>query len=438
MTGTTGTPWHLISSPVTTQDIYTLVTTGGNAIAFIDPKYGLGYYDESADGFTTYTTTTASEFGTPGPMTTAKGYEILRTSDGVVSFTGTINTSDVPSYSIIRENQGWNLLGNPYPSAINATAAIPADKLLNSTNVDNLDASYAALYLWDPIADSYKTINNAGGTPTGTLSQDYIQAGQGFFVRAKDATSRVFDITEAMQTHQTDVAFRGDKVVWPGINLIVESEEKQRNTQIVFNAEMTNGLDISYDAGIFKSGTLSLYSRLIEDNGVDFSIQCLPEEYDELVIPIGLDALAGTNLVFSAEINDIPENCTFLLEDNQTGIITELGQNSYTIELDAASNGIGRFYLHTNINTIGIDNLYLHPEETFKIISNSQSGNIQILGTINQATNAKIYDMRGKLITSVQLSRNNENIIPFNNAQNGIYIIRFQSNDRIVSKKFNW
>jgi hypothetical protein len=58
------------------------------------------------------------------------------------------------------------------------------------------------LYVWDAATNTYVTINNAG---TGSLVQNYIQAGQGFFVRAKDNTGLNFSITEAMQTHQTSV-----------------------------------------------------------------------------------------------------------------------------------------------------------------------------------------------------------------------------------------
>jgi len=423
MTG--GDKWHLISSPVVGQDIGDLLTNTNNGIAYSIPNsnYAMADYDEASGHFNAFFESTVA-----GDFIEAKGYEVLRSSSGEVSFTGTINTAD-ETIAITRGGNGWNLIGNPYPSAICVNTDADGTNNLITVNTAQLDEIFT-IYFWDAASSAYVAVSNASAA-------DYVPPGQGFFVKSKIGGG-IISITEAMQSHQPSADFKSTNSVWPRINLLVETSETKRSTQIAFNSEMTNGLDVGYDAGIFKSGSLSLYSRLLEDNGVDFAIQCLPEEYDELVIPIGLDALAGTNLVFSAEINNIPENFTFLLEDTQTGIITELGQNSYTIELDAASNGIGRFYLHANRNNVGIDNLYLHPEETFKIISNSQSGNIQVLGTINQATKAIIYDMRGRLITSVQLSRNNENIIPFNNAQNGIYIIRFQSNDRVVSKKFNW
>ena len=40
---------------------------------------------------------------------------------------------------------------------------------------------------------------------------------------------------------------------------------------------MTKGLDPSYDVGKMKGNPdIALYTKLIEDNGIDFTIQALP------------------------------------------------------------------------------------------------------------------------------------------------------------------
>jgi hypothetical protein len=38
----------------------------------------------------------------------------------------------------------------------------------------------------------------------------------------------------------------------------------------------------------------------VEDNGVDFALQALPEDYENLIVPLGIDAEEGTGVVFSA------------------------------------------------------------------------------------------------------------------------------------------
>jgi hypothetical protein len=146
------------------------------------------------------------------------------------------------------------------------------------------------------------TISNSGATfpLTSDFDQGYIQAGQGFFVRALDNITRTFDITEAMQTHQPDAVMKSGEKDWPGIQLMAKTEEKQSSTIIAFNSEMTEGLDVSYDAGMFKANTeIELYSRLVEDNGVDFAIQCLPDtDLESLSIPLGIDVTNETMCEF--------------------------------------------------------------------------------------------------------------------------------------------
>ena len=66
------------------------------------------------------------------------------------------------------------------------------------------------------------------------------------------------------------------------------------NTVVAFNNNMTKGLDPTYDAGLLRgNASVNLYSRLVDDNGVDFAIQSLPEQYNDLVIPLGVESKDG-------------------------------------------------------------------------------------------------------------------------------------------------
>jgi hypothetical protein len=45
-------------------------------------------------------------------------------------------------------------------------------------------------------------------------------------------------------------------------------------TVIKFIEGTTAGLDVGYDAGVFKAEpTFSIYTKLVEDNGVEFHLQ---------------------------------------------------------------------------------------------------------------------------------------------------------------------
>ena len=89
--------------------------------------------------------------------------------------------------------------------------------------------------------------------------------------------------------------------------------------------------------------------RSIEDNGVDFQIQCLPDNnYENLVVPVGLVAVKGATVTFKATSFNLPSEIKVYREDKIEVKVTLLdGSNSYVVTLGADSKGAGRFYLKT-------------------------------------------------------------------------------------------
>ena len=65
---------------------------------------------------------------------------------------------------------------------------------------------------------------------------------------------------------------------WPGLELKVKYGNKESLTTIVYNNEMTAGLDPGYDVGQFSAGPdVEIYTTLvIKDNSVNFARQALP------------------------------------------------------------------------------------------------------------------------------------------------------------------
>lgn len=342
--------WHVVTAPVAGQNVWGFATLAGNSIAEKTGKRAVTEYIEATNTWDTNYPTADTE----GSFAAGSGYSVLRSDAGVVSYTGTINTSDV-SKPITRGLYGWNALGNPYTSAINATQTAHATNNLITANASKLDPVFAALYVWDAASGQYVTINNTG---TGSLVQNYIQAGQGFFVRAKDNSGLNFSITEAMQTHQPSVPLKSAENTWPTILITAKSNNKLSSTMVTFNSQMTNGLDVTYDAGMFKADkNFALYSKLVDDNGNDFAIQALPEKFEGLIIPLGIDAPAGTEISFSAGTFNLPAEATVYLEDRASNRFTKLDATEavYTVTITEQTKGAGNFYLHTSASTTGIE-----------------------------------------------------------------------------------
>jgi len=425
----TGNEWHIVSSPVANQGINALVTAPGNSIAVNDIKYGLGTYNESSDSWTTFTTGTAPGAGSIIP---GLGYEILRTGDGLVSFTGTANISDVTGIPISRAGFGWNMLGNPFLSAIQITGL---NKFLD-WNADNLDPSYAAVYLWDPTANAYKTINNIG---TGDLpGWDCIQVCQAFSVKAKDNIGQTVSFTENMQTDYNGLGIKSGVVAWPTIKLMAENGSGKSSTVVSFNSKMTTGLDVTYDAGMYKSNKdFALYTRLIDDNGVDFAIQALPEDYASLSIPLGIDAPEGTTVKFSAELINLPANCQPILEDRAAKVFTPLSGagSSYSATITAQTKGTGNFILHTSQNSVTASKIN-KIDEGFKVLVQAKESKIRISSTSDLPAQAQVYDLAGRLITNGTVFTG-DNLLKMQ-AKQGIYLLRIQNSKQQFSQKIVW
>jgi len=130
LTSGTSSKWHMIAAPVGGQSINTFATTSSNNIATSGVNYSVTPYDNTVAKGATGTWAHWTSDGTgAGNFTSGKGYEILTTADGTVAFTGTVPTAQV-SIGITKptSNNGWNLIGNPFPSSI------PANSNANTTN----------------------------------------------------------------------------------------------------------------------------------------------------------------------------------------------------------------------------------------------------------------------------------------------------------------
>jgi hypothetical protein len=431
----TGTKWHLSSSPLQGQSISNLITNAANDFSIGGASYGMMDYNESANNWNSYFTS-----ATAGSLIPGKAYAVQRANDGLIYYTGSLPSANV-SVSSSQTGESWNLVGNPYPTAIGVTQnAATIDNFL-AVNSNKLEPSYMALYVWDEDdayngnRSDYKILNNAG---SGSLVQDYLQIGQGFFVKTKTGTSTI-GFTLNMRSIQPEVGFKSAKLPWASIKLVAAGSDKSCSTLVTFNNQMTNGLDVTYDAGMFKADSnFAVYTRLVEDNGVDFSIQCLPDDnYENLVVSVGLDAPKGERISFTADGSNLAANCLIILEDRKKGLYTNLHEpgRSYTVNLKEESKGIGRFYLHASELSIHRDNEQL---DLYQIITKRAMGWIEIIGQVKEPTYVHIYNLNGRLVKTKQLEYSGVNKIDFRNARYGIYMIRIENNKQLINKKINW
>jgi hypothetical protein len=424
----TGNQWHIVSPTAAGGSISTFIQAAGNAIPSKSGSYGMMDYNETGNSWNSYYTSSTSD-----NLISGKGYSVRRTADGTVTFTGTL-TSGTKTVNLTKTGtEGWNCVGNPYPSAIYVnTAANATNNFLKTNAIDatNLDGSYACIYVWDQDALGYKILGNSS-FGVRDLGQNVFQSGQGFFVKANNGSSSI-QFTPAMQVHSTGTALKSGQVSWPGFELTATTAKSKASTVVAFNNTMTKGLDPTYDAGLLRGTSgLELYSRLVDDNGVDFAIQCLPENYSSLVIPIGLESKTGGEITFSAQTVELPAACSIILEDKQTKTFTSLASGAtYKTIVSAGTTAVGRFYIHTSNSTTGTSEL---SSGAFSLKAYPADGHIWIIGDVARGTKASLFDVNGRNLGTFNLQEGSRNSISSASLAPGVYLLNVTE----ASKKFN-
>lgn len=426
--------WYIVGVPVTDQFFgSTWYTT--NKIPTSGGKYGITSYNESINAWNPFFT------GTSAPFTNGLGYLMRRNEAGTVTFSGILTGGGEDLLVTLQKTAtpestaGWNALGNPYPSAISSQSFLTA-------NIHSLDPSFAALYIWDESSGfsgaEYKIISQSGfdnqtGLENYTISPDYLQLGQGFIVRAKEAGSTV-KFSPGMRLHQNTVALKSGSTSWPGVILEARQPDRTATTAITFNGEMTPGLDVGFDAGVLKGNSgLSVYTRLVHDNGVDFGLQCLPTGAMEgSLVAIGLEVPETGEVTFTLRKVEMPAHIPVVLEDRLTGIRRNLSGNEdlYTVTIGAGDPPYGRFWLHFG-QTTGTEDKEM-PE--YRAVWSS--GQLTLHGLISGETSYRLTDLQGRLLGSGQLQAGTtRNQLETGTAGQGIYLLQVITENRRVSLK---
>jgi surface protein len=406
----TGNQWHNVSSPVM-QTIASFLSNNANIPTKLTSR-GITDYNTANDGWNAYFTNAAA-----GDLGTAKGYLLRNDANGIIKFNGAIHTG-TQSIALSPSGLGWNLIGNPFTSAIKVNSAAGVNSFL-ALNGGILDPSYVSIYVWN--GTQYDIINNASGAEFATV-------GQGFFVKTTTGSSAEF--TPQMQVHQPTILLKSGTVI-PEIKLLVSSAAKSATTGIKFIEGATAGLDKGYDAGILKTDSLfSVFTNLVDNNNVEFGLQCLPlANFGTLTVPVGIDFTAGGDVTFTTQLLNLPAERKIVFEDRLLNVSTifNIGKSEYKTTIAANSRGTGRFYLHISDNQItGIWDV-AGPN---KITAWVERDEIVINGITENKAVVTLYDLRGSSVLVRNLEKTTSNRINVNGLTTGIYMLQVNENGK--------
>lgn len=349
------------------------------------------------------------------------------------------------SFQLNTEGQGFNLVGNPYPSNIDFYA------LVTNNNNNNIDGK---AYFWTNInrtvygqlgpaynGENYATLTAvSGGVPAtnGTLTTEtptqYIKVGQGFIVKANTASSLTF--TNAMRNDGTGAS----KFINRGISespsvvdrfwLTLTTPAQNFNTILIaYPQGATNDFESNADAKQFGESSDSFYTQL-DDMKLNIQGRQFPLVRTD-VVSLGMKGFETGNykIALASKEGIFANGQNIYLKDNQTNTVTNLSAENYTF---AANEGLteGRFeIIYENEIVLGTgsskkEELIVYRDGTDFIVKSASK----------KISDVEVYDTSGRLI--LKLNPNHTEIRIDGSAMiNGVYVLKVNRNGDVHTKK---
>jgi len=415
-TGGTGTRedpdgWHYISSPVNGMSCYDIF------------DYWINDWNETQNTWYNYSVgSTPCIAGPDNPLNTIKGYGVkldlnyqcnsVNPGTGTtIEFTGTSVDVHTGPYSISvigsdfepgdpNQLNNWNLVGNPYPSAIVASLiTFPAE-------IDN------AVYYYDDAALTYDSY-------VGGVGQPFIPVAQGFIIHINTNGSWLFSLDNSVRTCAgSDIWYKNS------VNDLLKLEASGNNykdeTYIRFLEDATPGFDKFWDAYKLLSESPFVPQIYTTMGTTKLSINTQPStKMAPLAFTVGS---SGSYSITATVLSDFKK---VYLEDKKTGMLHNLCINpTYHFSYEKGEDA-NRFVVH-------FSEISKETEDHDMVIYSNQN-NVFVYNINNQQGDVYIYNVVGQLLGSISL-QDGINNITLDNA-NGYYIVNVRTSNTVVNKK---
>jgi len=412
----------------------------------------------------------------PDALTSTQNYTFIGKP-----FNGLINSNSVLSDNLF-------LVGNPYPSAIDAFEFIKDNiSIADGGRLPN-GVINGELYFWQHSPDNnthvlsdytggYATLTLVGGTPpqapveissvgsSTKLSYQYIPVGQGFFVSGKLNTigsqpivfnnnQRAFvkeNATDDLLLPISNTLFKkspkyvkhfmdnSNDRVYNDLNTKIRlgydsADNFHRQLLIGFMKEKaSDGVDAGYDGQQIDTQPNDLYF-LINDTG--FTIQGVGEFDVEKTYPLGVKTDINGAVKFKIDGAEfLPSGQKIYLHDKKTSIYHDITDKAAEINLIAGTYNARFVLTFKTDSSLGIEESILE-DSMLLVYNNNLEKKLKI--TKNQSltiSEVSVYVINGQLLTIItKIPKADTFEIPFN-VQQGTYVVKIITDKGIISRK---
>lgn len=415
--------YHFLATPVSGQNILTSFSNppGNSSDDFYkldEPTYTwISYRNAAGDGINPAFESTL----TPG-----RGYLVAYSANVTKTFTGQINSGNLTTgtqlpgltfTSSLGSIAGWNLLGNPYCSAISWDDVIAGGQ---ASNLDN------AVYVYDNATQQYKTWVNG----LGTLTDGIIPAMQGFLVKA-NAASPSLTLKNINRVHGGTAYYKSAQTSANNVlSLKVSGNSRSDETCIRFRDEATTDFNEEWDA--YKlMGSSSVPNLYSVTNNMNYAVNSLP--VNEMKGAVAIAFTAGSKGTFTLSVtgtDNFSAETNVTLLDKKTGITQLLNSNPAYTFTAAPGEDANRFELHF-LDVTAVQ----QPERAESLRVYQNNGTLNVI--TDKPVNADIIltNMLGQVVMRINGNGNDHSAIDVSGLQNGIYVLSLKGEKAKISRK---
>ena len=392
--------WHIVSSPVSNQAI------NGN---WINGNYDFYTFDEPSGQWLNQKVVANNITS----FNVGKGYLAAYETDTVKQFKGFLNNNNVSvnlTYTLTG-GKGYNLLGNPFPSAIKWSN--DGTNNWNLTNIESISK------IWNECNQTYSQ----------SFNNDIIPSNQGFIIKTSVPITG-FIIPKAARVNNNHCYYKSLSSNMLTFNVSNNQNECKVSSYILFNDLATYNYDILYDGSELQGSSVAprLYSFI--PTGEKLSVNALPFINNNTVVNLGF--VAGVNGLYTIimDSNNVTGLFSIIIKDTQTGSSQNLLLNPvFNFTADTSDNP-DRFKLFLNVtSTEGISSF------NNNLINITSSNKIIKISSKDVINHVDIYNIIGQKIYYNNLNTTGDFLINLKDKVSGIYMIKIIGAKAIYTQK---